>query len=46
MTPYSVFWMLAALVAGGLLVRRSQRSLGLNSHEKLGIAARGCSAGR
>jgi len=38
MTPFSVFWMLAALVAGGLLVRRSQRGLGLRPHEKLGIA--------
>lgn len=35
---YSMFWMAAALVVGGLLVRRSQRSLGLSPREKLGIA--------
>jgi phosphatidylglycerol:prolipoprotein diacylglycerol transferase len=37
-TPYSVFWMLTALVVGGLLLHRSQKALGLRPHEKLGIA--------
>ena len=38
MNPISVFWTATALVVGAVLVRRSQRSLGLKPHEKLGIA--------
>jgi phosphatidylglycerol:prolipoprotein diacylglycerol transferase len=37
-TRFSVFWMVMALVVGGILVRRSQRTLGLTSREKFGIA--------